>query len=87
MRRLREDSGSPNPHQPLGQRDGDGDSSSTSEDSDDEDDGKSLDGKSIPDDDQDTKTPKSDAAPLAANHEDRWKSGMSEILTILPLND
>ncbi|EYC18733.1 hypothetical protein Y032_0026g1336 [Ancylostoma ceylanicum] len=74
MRRLREDSGSPNPHQPLGQRDGDGDSSSSSEDSDDEDDGKSLDGKSIPDDDQDTKTPKSDAPPPAASHEDRWKS-------------
>ncbi|PIO76218.1 PWI domain protein [Teladorsagia circumcincta] len=50
LRRLREDSGSPNPHQPLGQRDGDGDSSSSSvEESEDEEDGKSLDGKSIVD--------------------------------------
>ncbi|VDP01780.1 unnamed protein product [Heligmosomoides polygyrus] len=74
MRRLREDSGSPNPHQPLGQRDGDGDSSSSSADSDDDDDVKSIDGKSIGDDDEDSKTQKSDAAPSTAAAEDRWKS-------------
>ncbi|KAK6055853.1 hypothetical protein COOONC_06643, partial [Cooperia oncophora] len=76
LRRLREDSGSPNPHQPLGQRDGDGDSSSSSaEESEDEEDGKSVDGKSIPDDEEeDTKTPKSDAPPPTTTHEDRWRS-------------
>ncbi|ETN74014.1 PWI domain protein [Necator americanus] len=78
MRRLREDSGSPNPHQPLGQRDGDGDSSSSSEESDDEEDGKSLDGKSIGDDDQDAKTPKSDAPAPTTSQEDRWKSGVDD---------
>ncbi|XGW02871.1 hypothetical protein V3C99_014699 [Haemonchus contortus] len=75
MRRLREDSGSPNPHQPLGQRDGDADSSSSSaEESDDEDDGKSVDEKSAGDDEEDTKTPKSDAPPSNITHEDRWRS-------------
>ncbi|VDL86287.1 unnamed protein product [Nippostrongylus brasiliensis] len=75
MRRLREDSGSPNPHQPLGQRDGDADSSSSSADSDDEDEGKSIDGRSIGDDEEDTKTQKSDAPPSNTTQEDRWKSG------------
>ncbi|WKY11577.1 hypothetical protein Q1695_003281 [Nippostrongylus brasiliensis] len=74
MRRLREDSGSPNPHQPLGQRDGDADSSSSSADSDDEDEGKSIDGRSIGDDEEDTKTQKSDAPPSNTTQEDRWKS-------------
>uniref|UniRef100_A0A158P9J6 RRM domain-containing protein n=1 Tax=Angiostrongylus cantonensis TaxID=6313 RepID=A0A158P9J6_ANGCA len=58
MRRLREDSGSPNPHQPLGQRDGNDDSSSSSADSDDEDDDKSIDEKSVGDEEEDTKTQK-----------------------------
>ncbi|KAK5977134.1 RNA-binding protein 25 [Trichostrongylus colubriformis] len=75
MRRLREDSGSPNPHQPLGQCDGDGDSSSSSAEESEDDEEKSIDGKSIGDDDEeDTKTPKSDAPPSTAAHEDRWKS-------------
>lgn len=74
MRRLREDSGSPNPHQPLGQRDGNDDSSSSSADSDDEDDDKSVDEKSVGDDEEDTKTQKSDVPPSTIAQEDRWRS-------------
>ncbi|KJH49303.1 PWI domain protein [Dictyocaulus viviparus] len=74
MRRLREDSGSPNPHQPLGQRDGNDDSSSSSGDSEDEDDEKSIEEKSVADDEEDSKTQKSDAAPSTVAQEDRWRS-------------
>ncbi|VDM56775.1 unnamed protein product [Angiostrongylus costaricensis] len=81
MRRLREDSGSPNPHQPLGQRDGNDDSSSSSADSDDEDDDKSIDEKSVVDEEEDAKTQKTSPVTM------RGASSSTSIQTLQRVDD